>query len=114
MIHRGDIYFANLSGSVGSEQDGVRPVLIIQNDIGNKYSSTVIVACVTTKKKGNMPTHVDIEGCGLKHKSVILMEHIKTIDKMRLIGYTGTVNSEKMREIEQATKISLGMGECVA
>lgn len=103
-----------MSGGLGSEQDGVRPVLIVQNDIGNKFSPTVVVACITTKDKNNMPTHVVIEDCGLKKRSVVMLEHIKTIDKRRLIGYTGKLSTEKMREVENAIKISLGMGEGVA
>ncbi|MGN0169216.1 MAG: type II toxin-antitoxin system PemK/MazF family toxin [Lachnospiraceae bacterium] len=111
-IKRGDIYYADLCGleqSVGSEQTGRRPVLIIQNDIGNIHSPTTIVAILTTKIKRNLPTHVVIrEFAGLSQVSAVCLEQIKTIDKSRLEKYCGNVGNEMMQEIEQAIFISLG------
>ena len=106
---RGEIYFADLGVNNGSEQGGVRPVLIIQNDIGNKYSPTVIVACITSKiNKAKLPTHIEIgKESGLLHNSLVLMEQIKTIDKKRLKNYIGTVPSEVMVKCDEAIKISL-------
>lgn len=108
---RGDVYFADLKGNYGSEQGGYRPVVIIQNDIGNKYSPTVIVAILTTKiKKSNMPTHVFVtKEEGMPEDSVILLEQIRTLDKRRLKNYITTLDDKKMREIDAAIMISLGI-----
>lgn len=115
VLRRRDIYFANLCGiedSIGSEQTGRRPVLIIQNDVGNKYSPTTIVAILTTKIKNNMPTHVVIDNfAGLSQTSVVCLEQIKTIDKSRLENYRGNIGTQLMREIEKAMRVSLGTME---
>lgn len=111
-IRRGDIYLANLDPVSGSEQGGYRPVLIIQNNKGNRYSPTVIVAAITSKPKNNMPTHVYLgEISGLKEDSVALLEQIRTLDKRRLEGYVGTLESKQMIRIEKALRVSLGMRE---
>ncbi len=110
-IKRGDIYFANLSPVVGSEQGGVRPVLVVQNDIGNKYSPTVIVAAITSKlNKAKLPTHIELNGSayGLERNSVVLLEQIRTLDKARLIEKIGNA-VEKLNEIDEALAISLGL-----
>lgn len=111
-LKRGDIYYADLSGieqSLGSEQTGRRPVLIIQNDIANLCSSTTIVAILTTKIKRHLPTHVMIRGFkGLPLPSVVCLEQIKTIDKSRLEDYRGNIGNDLMKEIEQAIAVSLG------
>ncbi|HLR64726.1 MAG TPA: type II toxin-antitoxin system PemK/MazF family toxin [Pseudogracilibacillus sp.] len=111
-VQRGDIYFADLSPVVGSEQGGVRPVLVIQNDIGNRFSPTVIVAAITAQiQKGKLPTHVDIakEDCSLEHDSVILLEQIRTLDKQRLIDKIASLNDDIMNEVNVALEISLGL-----
>lgn len=111
-MHRGDIYFADLSPVVGSEQGGIRPVLVIQNDIGNRFSPTVIVAAITAKiQKGKLPTHVEITKTefALEHDSVILLEQIRTLDKQRLIDKITSLNEEKMNEVNLALEISLGL-----
>ena len=110
-IKRGDIYFANLSPVVGSEQGGVRPVLVVQNDIGNKYSPTDIVAAITSKlNKAKLPTHIELNGStyGLERNSVVLLEQIRTLDKARLIEKIGNA-VEKLNEIDEALAISLGL-----
>ena len=112
MVKRGDIFYADLSPVVGSEQGGIRPVLIVQNDIGNKYSPTVIVAAITSKiNKAKMPTHIEIEGTrhGLTKDSVILAEQIRTIDKQRLKEKMGHLKSETMEEVNRAINISFGL-----
>lgn len=111
---RGEIYFADLSPVVGSEQGGVRPVLIIQNDIGNKYSPTVIVAAITSQiNKAKIPTHVEISALeyNLPKDSVVLLEQIRTIDKRRLKEKLSALDSVKMRKVDLALLISLGYGE---
>ncbi len=112
ILQRGDIYYANLDGieqSCGSEQRGRRPVLVIQNDIGNQYAPTTIVAVMTTKKKKPLPTHVKIRGVrGLKCSGTVCLEQIKTIDKSRLENYLGNVGTKSMQKIERALAISLG------
>lgn len=108
---RGDIFYADLSPVQGSEQGGVRPVLIIQNDIGNKYSPTVIAAAITSQMtKAKLPTHIEVkEGdFGLPKDSVILLEQIRTLDKRRLKDKLGEVDSHTMQKIERAVLISLG------
>lgn len=111
MIKRGELYFADLSPVVGSEQGGVRPVIILQNDIGNKYSPTVIVAAITSSQfKAKLPTHIELnaEEYGLSKDSIILLEQIRTIDKKRLKECIGELNQKKMQEVNNALLISLG------
>ena len=110
MIKRGEIYFADLSPVVGSEQGGVRPVLVIQNDVGNKYSPTVIAAAITSQlSKTKLPTHIEIEQTsGLPKNSVVLLEQIRTIDKRRLKEKICELSAIKMSEINQALLVSLG------
>lgn len=111
MVKRGDIFYADLSPVVGSEQGGMRPVLIVQNNVGNKYSPTVIVAAITTKiEKGKMPTHVEIGADeGLEKNSVVLLEQIRTIDKQRLKDQVTRLDSETMRQVDEALAISVGL-----
>lgn len=112
IVKRGDVYFADLSPVVGSEQGGVRPVLIIQNDIGNRFSPTVIVAAITAQiQKAKLPTHVEIDAkkYGFERDSVILLEQIRTIDKQRLTDKITHLDEEMMRQVEEALQISLGM-----
>ena len=111
-IKRGDIYYADLSPVVGSEQGGVRPVLIVQNDVGNKYSPTVIAAAITSQRdKTKLPTHikVDADESGLAKDSIVLLEQIRTIDKSRLKKYIGKVDQNSANAIESASMISLGL-----
>ena len=111
-IKRGDIYYADLSPVVGSEQGGVRPVLIVQNDVGNRYSPTVIAAAITSRQsKTKLPTHIPIEatGCGLSKDSVVLLEQIRTLDKRRLREKMGSVDFDSMKEINQALSVSFGL-----
>ncbi|MGN1208051.1 MAG: type II toxin-antitoxin system PemK/MazF family toxin [Christensenellales bacterium] len=111
IIKRGELYLADLSPVVGSEQGGVRPVLVIQNDIGNKYSPTVIVSAITSKIfKAKLPTHISLDAdCfGLSKDSIILLEQIRTIDKLRLKEKIGELSSLKMKEVDRALLISLG------
>ena len=110
MIKRGEIYFADLSPVVGSEQGGVRPVLVIQNDVGNKYSPTVIAAAITSQlSKTKLPTHISLEQTfGLPKDSVVLLEQIRTLDKKRLKEKVCELDSLKMAEINQALLVSLG------
>ncbi|MBU7008419.1 type II toxin-antitoxin system PemK/MazF family toxin [Phosphitispora fastidiosa] len=113
-IRRGEIYFADLSPVVGSEQGGTRPVLVLQNDIGNQYSPTTIVAAITSQiSKAKLPTHVEVtaKSSGLEKDSVILLEQIRTIDKSRLKEKVTTLNEEIMEKIAQAMEISLGLIE---
>ena len=110
-IRRGEIYYADLSPVVGSEQVGIRPVLIIQNDVGNKYSPTVIVSAITSQLgKAKLPTHIELsaEKYHLPKDSVALLEQIRTLDKRRLREKVTTLSSEKMREVNKAILISLG------
>ena len=112
IVKRGDIFYADLSPVVGSEQGGVRPVLIVQNDIGNKYSPTVIVAAVTSQiNKAKMPTHIELSAneYGLSKDSVVLMEQIRTIDKKRLKEKIGHMDDELQFTIDEALKISFGL-----
>lgn len=111
-IRKGDIYFADLSPVVGSEQGGVRPVLVVQNDVGNRFSPTIIVAAVTSQlKKAKLPTHVPIhaDGSGLDRDSVVLLEQLRTIDKKRLREHIGTVNHEVSVRWTDALSVSLGI-----
>ena len=110
-IKRGELYYADLSPVVGSEQGGMRPVLIIQNDIGNRYSPTVIAAAVTSQlNKAKLPTHIELKGgdYGLPKDSVILLEQIRTIDKRRLKEKIGVLADETMKCADKALLISLG------
>lgn len=112
IIRRGDMYYADLPLGSGSEQHGSRPVLIIQNNIGNKFSTTVIVAVITSQitNKAKLPTHYLITAQqGLGRDSLVLLEQIRTIDKARLREYIGTLGSETMSEIDKALAISLGI-----
>lgn len=109
-VRRGELYYADLSPVVGSEQDGFRPVLILQNDIGNRHSPTTIVAAVTSKKTYRpLPTHVRIQGTGLPLESFILLEQIRTIDKSRLGEYIGRLSKEMMARVDHAIITSLGV-----
>lgn len=113
-VKRGDVYYADLNPVVGSEQGGVRPVLIIQNDIGNKYSPTVIVAAITSKiDKAKLPTHVEIraEESNLEKDSVILLEQIRTIDKRRLQRQVAHLDQDIIDRVNEALEISLGLIE---
>ena len=111
MIKRGEVYYADLSPVVGSEQGGVRPVLILQNNVGNKYSPTVIVAAITSKiDKSRVPTHIAIgKDKGLTDDSVALLEQIRTIDKQRLTDKITHLNDDIMKEVDKALKISIGI-----
>ena len=113
VIKRGDMFYADLSPVVGSEQGGIRPVLIIQNDLGNKYSPTVIAAAITSQtNKAKLPTHIEIDSkdCGLKNNSVILTEQIRTIDKSRLKEKIGHIDDKKvMGQINDALGVSFGL-----
>ena len=112
MISRGDLFSACLDPVVGSEQGGIRPVLVIQNDVGNRYSPTVIVLAVTGQvNKARLPTHVPVacEGTGLLKDSVVLAEQIRTLDKRRLRERIGTLRPEVMARVTEAVKVSLGV-----
>jgi len=112
IVKRGDIYYANLSPVVGSEQGGHRPVLVIQNDVGNKYSPTVIVAAITSQiSKAKLPTHVEISAkqFNLDKDSVILLEQLRTIDKRRLKEKITHLSEEIMQKVDEAIRISLGL-----
>ena len=110
-IKRGEIYIADLDPIVGSEQGGERPVLVIQNNVGNTYSPTVIVLAITSRyqKKKNMPTHIPIESSDLAMSSMVLVEQVRTIDKTRLIHYIGRASKESMEAVDKALKISIGV-----
>ena len=112
-IRRGDIYYADLSPVIGSEQGGLRPVLIVQNDVGNKHSPTVIAAAITSKMgKTKLPTHIDISAAsvGLSKDSVILLEQIRTLDKKRLKEKMGHLDEETMTHVNSAIQVSFGLG----
>ena len=111
-VKRGDIYYADLSPVVGSEQGGIRPVLIIQNDVGNKYSPTVIAAAITSRiDKAKMPTHIELSAneYGLNKDSVILLEQIRTIDKRRLREKIGRIDGAMMNRVNSALSVSFGL-----
>lgn len=111
-VKRGEIYYADLSPVIGSEQGGVRPVLIVQNDVGNRYSPTVIAAAITSQKeKSRLPTHIQIDStsCGLSKDSVVLLEQIRTIDKKRLKEKMGRLDDGSMGAIDSALTISFGL-----
>jgi len=112
IVKRGDVFFADLSPVVGSEQGGIRPVLVIQNDIGNRFSPTVIVAAITAQiQKAKLPTHVEIDAktYGFDRDSVILLEQIRTIDKQRLTDKITHLNEEMMEKVNESLQISLGL-----
>jgi mRNA interferase MazF len=112
IVKRGDIFYADLSPVVGSEQGGVRPVIIIQNDIGNKYSPTIIIAAITSQiNKAKLPTHVEIssEEYGLNKDSVVLLEQIRTLDKKRLKEKIGHMTDSDMEKVDNALLISVGL-----
>lgn len=110
-IKRGQIYYADLSPVVGSEQGGYRPVLIIQNDMGNRYSPTTIAAVITTRKtKANLPTHIWLNNeCGLPKESMVECEQVRTLDKKRLKSFMGQVSEEVLAEIDKGLKISFAL-----
>lgn len=110
MVKRGDVYYANLSPVVGSEQGGVRPVVVVQNDKGNKYSKTIIIAPISKKmSKPPIPTHVIFSDASLSYVSMILCEQLRTIDKQRLGQWICTLNKETVDKIDQAIKVSLNL-----
>ncbi len=111
MIKRGDIYYADLSPVVGSEQGGLRPVLIVQNDVGNKFSPTVIAAAITSQtNKAKLPTHIQLDKkCGLARESIILLEQMRTLDKTRLKEKMGHISEQTMDEVNKAITVSLGL-----
>ena len=111
-VRRGDIFYADLSPVVGSEQGGVRPVLIIQNDMGNRHSPTVIAAAITSQlNKAKLPTHIELldPHCGLTKDSVVLLEQIRTLDKRRLRERMGRLDVEKMAQVDPAIAVSFGL-----
>ncbi len=111
-VYRGEIYYADLSPVVGSEQGGIRPVLIVQNDVGNKHSPTVIAAAITSQReKSKLPTHIEISstGCGLAKDSIVLLEQIRTIDKQRLKERMGVLDKTDMSKINTALQVSFGL-----
>lgn len=114
IVKRGDIYYADLSPVIGSEQGGVRPVLVVQNDVGNKYSPTIIAAAITSRiNKAKLPTHIEIsaEDYGLNKDSVILLEQIRTIDKKRLRERIGKLDDELMDMVDGAIEVSFGLSD---
>ena len=111
-VRRGDIYYADLSPVVGSEQGGMRPVLIIQNDTGNRHSPTVIAAAITSQTgKANLPTHISLaaRSCGLTRDSVILLEQVRTLDKSRLRERMGRLDEPAMHQVDNAIAVSFGL-----
>ncbi len=113
-IKRGDIFYADLSPVVGSEQGGIRPVLIVQNNVGNRFSPTVIAAAITSQKsKANLPTHIQFRAndSGLSRDSVVLLEQIRTLDKRRLKEKMGTLNPYSMHQVDEAFSISFGLDD---
>lgn len=111
-IKRGELFYANLDPVIGSEQGGTRPVLIIQNDVGNKYSPTTIVVATITSKTGKskLPTHVPLSHVpGLERDSLLLLEQLRTIDRSRLQSYIGRIDPETMKQVDQALAVSIGL-----
>ena len=111
-VKRGEIYYADLSPVVGSEQGGIRPVLIVQNDVGNRHSPTVIAAAITSQRdKSRLPTHIEVSAdtCGLSKDSVVLLEPIRTIDKKRLKDRMGELDNTSMNRVNTALSISFGL-----
>ena len=111
-IRRGDLFYADLNPVVGSEQGGIRPVLIVQNNVGNHFSPTVVAAAITSRKaKSSLPTHILLEDVpGLAPTSLMLLEQLRTIDRKRLRGYIGRISEEKMLEVDAALAVSIGIG----
>ena len=111
-VKRGEIYYADLSPVVGSEQGGVRPVLIVQNDTGNRHSPTVIAAAITSQM-GKLPTHIELQAMryGLPKESVILLEQVRTLDKQRLRQRMGQVDSDVMERVDAAIAVSFGLSQ---
>ena len=112
MVKRGEIYYADLSPVVGSEQGGIRPVLIVQNDVGNRHSPTVIAAAITSQKdKAKLPAHISVQAatCGLTKDSIVLLEQIRTIDKRRLKDRMGALDPPSMTRVDNALQISFGL-----
>ena len=117
VVKRGDIYYADLSPVVGSEQGGIRPVLIVQNNVGNRHSPTVIAAAITSQiNKARLPTHIELSGhsFGLTRDSVVLLEQIRTIDKRRLLERMGKLDEVVMNRVDEALAVSFGLGEDVS
>lgn len=113
-VRRGEIFYADLNPVVGSEQGGVRPVLIVQNDVGNRYSPTVIIAAITSQiDKAKLPTHIELtkKAYGLERDSVVLLEQLRTIDKKRLKEKVAFLDNQTMLKVNKALKISLGLDE---
>ena len=111
-VKRGEIYYADLSPVVGSEQGGIRPVLIVQNDVGNKHSPTFTAAAITSKQeKSRLPTHISVQAssCGLAKDSVVLLEQVRTLDKRRLKERMGELDSGSMQQVNDALQVSLGL-----
>ena len=111
-MKRGDVYYADLRPVIGSEQGGIRPVLIVQNDIGNKHSPTVIAAAITSQKeKTKLPTHISLDAasCGLAKDSVVLLEQVRTLDKRRLKERMGELDSNAMSQVNTALSVSFGL-----
>ncbi len=111
-VKRGEIYYADLSPVVGSEQGGIRPVLIVQNDVGNRHSPTVIAAAITSRlDKAKLPTHISLEAssCGLQKDSIVLLEQIRTLDKKRLKDRMGSLDTSAMNRVDNALSISFGL-----
>ena len=111
-VRRGEIYYADLSPVIGSEQGGIRPVLIVQNDVGNKYSPTVIAAAITSQKyKARLPAHISVnaDNCGLQKDSVVLLEQVRTLDKQRLKERMGNLPDSEMNKINKALSVSFGL-----
>ncbi|MCR4614738.1 MAG: type II toxin-antitoxin system PemK/MazF family toxin [Clostridiales bacterium] len=116
-VRRGDIYYADLSPVVGSEQGGMRPVLIVQNDVGNKFSPTVIAAAITSQRyKTDLPTHIKVnaDGCGLAKDSIVLLEQVRTLDKRRLRERMGNLDDIDMIRVNKALSVSLGIVSAAA
>ena len=115
IVKKGDLYFADLSPVVGSEQGGIRPVLVVQNDVGNKFSPTIIVAAITSQTKAKLPTHVELAAAdgGLSKNSVVLLEQLRTIDKRRLKERIGTLSENQIPDVEKALSVSLGIANSI-
>ena len=110
-IRRGDLFYADLNPVIGSEQGGTRPIRVIQNNVGNHFSPTIVVAAITSRKvKSSLPTHILLENVpGLAPTSLLLLEQLRTIDRKRLCGYIGRITKEKMLEVDAALAISIGL-----
>ena len=113
MIRRGDVFFARIESGIGSEQHGYRPVVVIQNDLGNLHSPTTIVAMITSKEKNRLPTHVSLwnNQIGLLDQSVVMLEQVQTLDKSRFVKPIGHLSNEIMRKIDQSIACSFGLNE---